>query len=60
MSLRQKIDSFNMTKNLTNQRKEAEEASDVNMQFTSVDVKLVLKRKICIIIQLIVLHFVIA
>lgn len=46
MSLRQKIDSFNMTKNLTNQRKEAEKASDVNIQFTSLDVKLVLKRKI--------------
>ncbi|VVC40207.1 Hypothetical protein CINCED_3A023147 [Cinara cedri] len=44
MSLRQKIDSFNMTKNLTNQRKEAEKASDVNVQFTSLDVKLVLKR----------------
>lgn len=46
MSLRQKIDSFNMTKNLTNQRKEAEKASGVNVQFTSLDVKLVLKRKI--------------
>lgn len=32
-----------MTKNLTNQRKEAEKASDV--QFTSLDVKLILKRK---------------
>jgi len=49
MSLRQKIDSFNMTKNLTNQRKEVEKSSDINMQFTSLDVKLVLKRKICII-----------
>lgn len=46
MSLRQKIDSFNMTKNITNQRKEAEKASDVNAQFTSLDVKLVLKRKL--------------
>jgi len=46
MSLRQKIDSFNMTKNLTSQRKEAEKSSDVNVQFTSLDVKLVLKRKI--------------
>lgn len=46
MSLRQKIDSFNMTRNLTNQRKEAEKASDVNVQFTSLDVKLVLKRKL--------------
>lgn len=49
MSLRQKIDSFNMTRNLTNQRKEAEKA-DVNVQFTSFDVKLVLKRKIMNII----------
>lgn len=48
MSLRQKIDSFNMTRNLTNQRKEAEKASDVNVQFTSLDVKLVLKRNIYI------------
>lgn len=48
MSIRQKIDSFNMTRNLTNQRKEAEIASDVNIQFTSLDVKLVLKRKIII------------
>lgn len=48
MSLRQKIDSFNMTKNLTNQRKEAEK-TDVNVQFTSLDVKLVLKRKILVI-----------
>jgi len=46
MSLRQKIDSFNMTKNLTSQRKEAEKSSDVNVQFTSLDVKLVLKREI--------------
>lgn len=46
LSLRQRIDSFNMTKNLTNQRKEAEKASDV--QFTSLDVKLILKRKIII------------
>jgi hypothetical protein len=38
-----------MTRNLTNQRKEAEKASDVNVQFTSLDVKLVLKRKIQII-----------
>lgn len=45
MSLRQKIDSFNMTKNLTNQRKEAEKA-DLNVQFTSLDVKLVLKRNV--------------
>lgn len=44
MSLRQRIDSFNMTKNLTNQRKEAEKSSDV--QFTSLDVKLVLKREL--------------
>lgn len=44
MSLRQKIDSFNMTRNLTSQRKEAEKSSDVNVQFTSLDVKLVLKR----------------
>lgn len=49
MSLRQKIDSFNMTKNLTNQRKEAEKASGVNVQFTSLDVKLVLKREIIIL-----------
>jgi len=46
MSLRQKIDSFNMTKNLTNQRKEAERICDINTQFTLLDVKLVLKRKI--------------
>lgn len=45
MSLRQKIDSFNMSKNLTSQRKDSEKASDINVQFTSVDVKLVLKRK---------------
>lgn len=49
MSLRQKIDSFNMTKNLTNQRKEAEKA-DLNVQFTSLDVKLILKRMIIYII----------
>lgn len=48
MSLRQKIDSFNMTKNLTNQRKEAEK-TDVNVQFTSLDLKLVLKRKFLMI-----------
>jgi len=46
MSLRQKIDSFNVTRNLTSQRKETEQCSDVNVQFTSLDVKLVLKRKI--------------
>lgn len=46
MSLRQKIDAFNMTRNLTSQRKEAEKSSDVNVQFTSLDVKLVLKREI--------------
>lgn len=51
MSLRQKIDSFNMTRNLTNQRKEAEKASDVNIQFTSLDVKLVLKRKIILFLR---------
>lgn len=55
MSLRQKIDSFNMTRNLTNQRKEAEKDSDVNVQFTSLEMKLVLKSKmICFIIKLII------
>ncbi|XP_050421691.1 intermembrane lipid transfer protein Vps13-like isoform X3 [Adelges cooleyi] len=44
MSLRQKIDSFNMSKNLTNQRKDSEKASDINVQFMSLDVKLILKR----------------
>lgn len=46
MSLRQKIDSFNITRNLTSQRKETETESDVNAQFTSLDMKLVLKREL--------------
>lgn len=34
-----------MSKNLTSQRKDSEKASDINVQFMSLDVKLILKRK---------------